>query len=379
MTDFLSSIFGKKSQTSTDSNTVKNPWAPAIPDLENALNEGQTNYNNFSTLSPDQSSAMQQQASVLGLNMSNPAYGAASNDATNILNGGDTPQLTTTPGIKASTVDYNMGTANPASARATQGALDPTAAYKSLLSGQSNNPNIQAMADAATQAQKQTYQRQADDANTNLTQSVLPAIRSGAVSSGGYGGSRQGIAEGLAASQVQKDNDRNATDLSEANAGNYANLAGQDYEAAQGRQATAADQLNTQAQQAKEFDATNSLQARELNAANDSSTQQFNANNANTQNEQQLQEAGLIPTILGQGLNLQNNAATGQNQQYDNLQSVLGLPAQTAQTAYTNMVNPLTAIAGLGGQSDTSGLSTTTNRDSAFNIAQMLAAMAAGG
>lgn len=49
------------------------------------------------------------------------------------------------------------------------------------------NPYLQAQADAIT-----------NQTNQNLRTNVLPSISSGAISAGGYGGSRQGIAEGNA-------------------------------------------------------------------------------------------------------------------------------------------------------------------------------------
>lgn len=42
------------------------------------------------------------------------------------------------------------------------------------------------------------------DATNNLTRNILPQIRSGSVADGVYGGSRQGIAEGLAASETSR-------------------------------------------------------------------------------------------------------------------------------------------------------------------------------
>lgn len=42
------------------------------------------------------------------------------------------------------------------------------------------------------------------DATNNLTRNILPQIRNGAVADGAYGGSRQGIAEGLAGSETAR-------------------------------------------------------------------------------------------------------------------------------------------------------------------------------
>jgi len=55
------------------------------------------------------------------------------------------------------------------------------------------NPYLGAQADAITQ-----------QANNNLYNYQLPQIRSGAIAAGGYGGSRQGIAEGLAIGQTNQ-------------------------------------------------------------------------------------------------------------------------------------------------------------------------------
>ncbi len=60
--------------------------------------------------------------------------------------------------------------------------------------------------------------------NDNLQNTVLPGIRGAAQMAGGYGGSRQGIAEGLAVGQSQ-----------DALSGALANLYGQDYQADRGR------------------------------------------------------------------------------------------------------------------------------------------------
>lgn len=55
------------------------------------------------------------------------------------------------------------------------------------------NPYLQNQAAAITQ-----------QANQNLTQNQLPAINSAAIAAGGYGGSRQGIAQGLAIGQTNQ-------------------------------------------------------------------------------------------------------------------------------------------------------------------------------
>jgi len=57
-----------------------------------------------------------------------------------------------------------------------------------------SNPYLQSQADAIT-----------NQVNRNLTTNILPQIGSSAVAAGGYGGSRQGVAEGLAVGQTNQD------------------------------------------------------------------------------------------------------------------------------------------------------------------------------
>jgi len=64
----------------------------------------------------------------------------------------------------------------------------------------------------------QSMQQQA---NQNLTRNLLPAIGRGAIAAGGYGGSRQGIAEGIALGDTQQG-------LTNATANLYGNAYGQD-------------------------------------------------------------------------------------------------------------------------------------------------------
>lgn len=91
-------------------------------------------------------------------------------------------------------------------------------ALTSALSGQVNNPYLNQQAGTIT--------RQVND---NLQNVTLPGIGNGATSAGQYGGSRQGIAQGMALSRAQGD-------LSQGLSSLYGNA----YESAQNRQASAA-------------------------------------------------------------------------------------------------------------------------------------------
>lgn len=115
---------------------------------------------------------------------------------------------------------------------AVQGQMDQAGSfgdrYNSTLSGV--NPNVQnsmnqflggnidtngidAMQQAATNRAMVGYGDAVQDAGNMFTQQIAPAIRSGAILSGQYGGSRQGVAEGVASGQIGQQLSRNARDL----------------------------------------------------------------------------------------------------------------------------------------------------------------------
>jgi len=160
-------------------------------------------------------------------------------------------------------------------ARASQGVLDPTNSLKSLLSGQVANPYLDQQAQAMTA-----------NLTRNLNENVMPGIRSEALASGQYGGSRQGIAEGLAASRLNQD-------LAPA----LTNLYGGAFENAQNRMFGTATGLNEQAVN----NATN-------NANRQFSGNQFNANLGLQNNEQQIGQNTQNLSNRMQGANLANNA-----------------------------------------------------------------------
>lgn len=375
----FSDIFGKKDVTNSNSTSTRDPWAPAVPYLTGALGIGQNLYDQYSQLSPEEEQARQNQIQALQGRQGGPIYDQATDQASSILGGAYNPQLTKTYGVAPSLVNYDFGSSDPAQARKGQGKLDPTTALQRILGGQVDNPQLQRMADASTRGQQRAYQDAVSDSDQSLTQSVLPSIGRGAMQAGGYGGTRQGIAEGLAIGQRNKDLDRNARDLGIAAGDNTANLYGNAYESAQNRMAGAARDLDQEANQARQFDVGNAFTARKANADADQRSQEFNVNNYNTQNQQELSKAGLIPTILGQGLNLAQGANNMQTGDYSDLMGALGLPRSLAWDSYSNMVNPLTNIAGLGGTTNTTGSVRNSKRDSLFNIGAQLAAMAGGG
>lgn len=158
-------------------------------------------------------------------------------------------------------------------ARALQGDVDPTNALKSLLSGSVNTQYLDPLAQSIT-----------TQITRNFGENALPQIRGGAIASGQYGGSRQGIAEGLALSRLNQD-------LSTGISPIYANA----FENAQNRMHGTAEALDSRAASMAIQNALNDLNTQQFNAGIDVgnadrrlNTQQFNANLGLQNNEQQL-------------------------------------------------------------------------------------------
>lgn len=263
------------------------PAVSSMPGLFSLAGKYASNYQN---LNPAQQSLNSGYGSTLANRQSGYINGMQQT-ANDLMNGG---------------YDTNIAGINMGQTRQSQGALDPTSAYAQMLSGTPNNPYLQQM----QQANINTSMRGYNDAIQNFNQQTMPGIQEQAFADGGYGGSRQGIAQGLAMQQMQ----RNARDLgiSAMDAGNQ--LYGSAYENAQGRMQSAADTLSGQGLQ---------------NA-------QFNANLATGQAKQSAQNAQA-------GIQSFTNAFGQADNTYNQQQAILQAPqiqAQNALNQYANLISP---------------------------------------
>jgi len=177
----------------------------------------------------------------------NQAAGAAQDIA------GYTPQS-----VSASAVD-------PTKAFASLGVANPTNALTQLLSGTPSNPYLAAANQANINQALQGYGDALASASNTLTRQVLPSIRSGGVLSGQYGGSRQGIAEGVALGDVGTQLAQNARNLAQSAMDSGNRLYGGAYESAQDRMATTANGLAGLAVQNAQQNASNDLAAQQSN------------------------------------------------------------------------------------------------------------------
>ena len=259
-----------------------------------AINDLYSNYIQGRAMSPEMDYATRGSGQIM-----QGAFDANFGPVSNIR----TPQAAIAQGIGAPQTDMQQ-------ARAAQGALDPSQSMARMLSGRPDNPYLDQQAAAIT-----------NNMTRNLQENVMPGIRSGALASGQYGGSRQGIAEGLAASRMNQD-------LAPA----LTQLYGGAFENAQQRMAAAAGSLNEQAFSNAQANATrqfganvqnaaNSLDAQKFNRGMDFNTQQFNANLGLQNNQQMMARNTQNLNNRLQGMNL---LGTTQNMQDNNYAAMMG-------------------------------------------------------
>ena len=213
-------------------------------------------------------------------------------------------------------------------ARSAQGALDPTSSLSQILKGDpTTNPYIAQMNQASINQAMQGY----NDALQKTTQNVLPQIKQDAFASGQYGGSRQGIAEGIIGQQLGI----NARDLGQRAMDTGAQLYGGAFENAQQRMAAAAGDLNAQAAQNEQFNASSlnnmgqfnvgnqqAINLANMQALNDMS--QFNAGNQQAVNLANIQALNNMGQFNASSLNDMGQFNAG-NQQAINLANMQAL------------------------------------------------------
>ncbi len=349
----MSHFFGKSPSGSTT--TTSSPWAGAVPYLTGKNAWGQnagvpgtmpsaaTQFQN-SGWSP----AMQTQANNWQNLIGEANSGVINPMATasqQLMTGGMNPNISAigpisgAPQINAPQAQAQQS--NIASTLNGMGPVDPTGSLQQLMSGQVAPGMMGSIGNEANAMYGQATQ--------NLMQQVMPQLNEQAIGAGGYGGSRQGIAQGLALSNMQQN-------LAPQIAGLY-NQANQTAQGLQGQTAnnmaglgTSASNLNASlGTNVNELNASNQLQANTQNAQNALAAQQFNANLGLQNNAQGLQanQLGVANRLAGtqMGSNAFNLANTG-------MQTGMTLTQAPNQYNWQNLGNYNSVIngtAGLGG------------------------------
>lgn len=327
------SIGGSKKQKTTSTST---PWSGAVPYLtgeggifpesQNLYQSGQVVGDQMGAVNDSRMGQLQDRQNDgfydAIIHSGKDAAGGYFSPEINKVNDVDRTLNVVTDNVTARRV--NPGNVNINTARSDQGKLDPTQSLGNLLSGQVSNPYTQRTADAVT-----------NNIGRNYAEQVMPGIRSGAVQSGQYGGSRQGIAEGLALSRMNQD-------IASATAPLYA----QQHENSQNRMASVAGQLNSQAQNVAENNVNRNFQGQTINAQNQLQADTGNASRAlqaDLSNAQRMQQNNQFNANLG----LQNNAQEMQRASQDVNTRMMGLNALGIGQGYQdqNYQNQLGALA----------------------------------
>lgn len=311
------------------------PWAGAIPYLmgkdnpqtpENEAGSGifpeaRKLYDSGKNYSPQMQGVNDLYTQYIRDRATSPQMQYAENGANDVMRGAYDTNLGPVQGIR-NMPQVGAPQTNLQQARNAQGQLNPTQAIQQLLSGTPNNPYLDQQAAAIT-----------GQLTRNLNENVMPGIRSEALASGQYGGSRQGIAEGLAASRMNQD-------LAPALTGLY----GSAYENAQQRMGATAGALNDQAFQNANVNAQRQFTANQQNVANNLNTQQFNANLGLQNNQQQMQQNVQNLNNRMQGLNILGTTQNMQDNNYAAMMGALQSPNdyQWSQLSnYNSLINPV--------------------------------------
>lgn len=350
--------------TNTSSNSA--PWKPTIKYLNNnqskydpvtgqyILSENATapmgvlqqtsNFaDTYGTLSPEEQTLLTDYKGTLGGR--GIGIGNMQNLGTNLQNDLTGGTYNTNFG---NVEDVTASLSNLNRARTAQGALDPTNALAGILRGDpTTNPYLAQMNQASINQSMQGY----NDALQKAGQTVLPQIKQDAFASGQYGGSRQGIAEGIIGQQLGI----NARDLGQRAMDTGASLYGSAFENAQQRMAGAAGDLNTQAAQNEQYNAT---------SLNDIA--KFNADLAFKNRAQSMEQAQNNLNNALQGYNVGKATYADVTAAQDALYGAQTDAEKTQMQRTLDMLNIQSGIygtiGGLGGQ--TSGMSMGTSSPS---------------
>lgn len=297
----------------------------------------------------------------------------------------------------------------------SQNGTNLSPAFNQMIYGDAgNNPYLTGAIQSGMDQSREAFKAMQADATENLTENILPSIRSGAIGNGTFGGSRQALHENKAVDNFSEEMAKAATNFGNANTGAALGVQSQAFNQGQDRALSAMGNLNqnqfgTAAQNAGfqqqsglqntnnmlqngQFNSSllqqmlmqnlgNQQQANMATAGYQNQNSQFNAGlqqqtglanagwqNAANQNNQQAQQStnalnsanqatgiGLSNQLQGQGYNF----AQSQNNSYlDQLGKIAGLISPFSGTGVSQTQPYYTNSAGnaLGGASAALGL-----------------------
>ncbi len=231
---------------------------------------------------------------------------AGSQHAANALMAGNAPAPL------ASVTSHAQAVSSPAAqiSAPAQNGMNLSGSYDKMINGDAGaNPYLTKALQSGVDQTNASFQKNQADATNNLMRNVLPGIRSGAQAVGGYGGTRQGIAEGNAIGDFTNQMNSGNLQLGLANSANATGAQAQAFNQGQDRSLSALNTLGGQqyataaqnAQMQQQMASQNSAQGQQTNAQNAAMYQQTNLANQNAQlSTNQLNSAN---TAAGAGIN----------------------------------------------------------------------------
>jgi hypothetical protein len=242
-----------------------------------------------------------------------------------------------------------------------QNGINLTSSYDSLINGAPGaNPYLTGAIQKGINQSTNAFQGMQQDATKNLMEGVLPGIRSNAVLSGQYGGSRQGLAEGRALGDFGTAMARATSQFGQNNTDAAVAAQAGAYDTDRNRQLAATQGLGAQ-QYATAFKNNDTDNAAEL--MNVGNVANWNRDNMNSQLQTNAQNnaaimggSGLLSGLLGSAA---NNVNTNQNYGVDRAGKVSGLIGPYAnlnstttsnQPLYNNKAGNILGGAMMGGQ-----------------------------
>lgn len=257
----------------------------------------------------------------------------------------------------------NSQSVDPMTAFRSMGGANPTGSISQMLSGQVNTSALDPVVDNAMRRMGE-----------NFNELVMPGIGQAASAAGQYGGSRQGIAEGLAQKglaysmgDTAANMYNNAFNTAQSNMyGTTNNMAGLGLSNAQGnanrdmaaQNTNAANQLASQ-----QFNANMAQQADMFNANNAFDSQKFNANLGLSNNAQDAANMAQRLSNRNNAINMNLLGKSLQDQNYQQQMGLLDAPNQYDWSNLSNYANLVNSAAGQGGvTSANSSQSLTPNK-----------------
>ncbi|RSZ60044.1 hypothetical protein HF313_15125 [Massilia atriviolacea] len=284
--------------------------------------------------------APQMQASLMG---NTPMAQAASMQAPEAIKNGAFMQ-------RPSDVQ-GVGVSGPA-----QNNMDLTNPFDKMINGPAGaNPYLTGAIQKGINQSTNAFQSQQADSTRNLMEQIMPGIRGGAIASGQYGGSRQGIAEGRAIGDFAREQQRTLAQFGQYNTDAAVAAQAGAYETDSNRALSAMQGLSGNQNQAAIASANNQQAANMANMQSQLQTYQTNAQlqqQRDLQNQNNSMQVGLTNGGWQQQTNLANQGAQlavgANNQNAQNQAASNNLNAQMGQNNL-NSQNLQNGMSGLGG------------------------------